>query len=256
MELPKTRSERETRARRDKEISRFQAHEEFGKKLAAQAIAITVLFVVAYVTFTLVQASDFLTPETIRNFGNQAGVWGPLAIIAIVSFTSFSIPTPSSPVIIVAGAIFGPVKATAYALIGVLIGSSVAFWIARLFRKPIIKMLGDHAEVLTRFQERYVFNVLLVTRIFPVISFEIMSYAAGLTALRYGQYVLATLAAAGSIFMFATLGSAGATAALTHPSPLTGIVFALTLVAMLFIIPIAIDHYNPFGWKEKLLSKK
>lgn len=210
----------------------------------------------AYVTFTLVQASDVLTPDAIAAFGSQAGLWGPLAIIAIISFTSFSIPTPSSPVIIVAGAIFGPVKATVYALIGVLIGSSVAFWIARLFRKPIVRMLGEHAEILTRFQERYVFNVLLVTRIFPVISFEVMSYAAGLTAIRYGQYVLATLASAGSIFMFATLGHAGATAALSNPSPAAGIAFALALVAMLFIIPIGIDHYNPFGWKEKILHPK
>ena len=231
------------------------SHHAFGKKLAARAVAITVVFLIAWGIFRLLRYFGVFEPAFIEELVTKAGFWGPLAIIGIITVTSFSITVPSSPFIVLAGALYGPVEATIYATIGVLLGSSIAFWIARIFRTPIIKLIGEHAEILTRFQQKYVMIVLFLTRVFPVISFEVMSYAAGLTSIGYGQYLLATLGAVGSIFLFATLGDMGASVAFSAPSEFASIGLALTVVAMLFVIPIAIDHYNPFGWKEKLAKK-
>jgi uncharacterized membrane protein YdjX (TVP38/TMEM64 family) len=186
----------------------------------------------------------------------EAGAWAPLVLIAVVSVTSFSITLPSSPFILLAGALFGPLTATLYATIGVYVGSSVAFFLARFFREPIVRMVGEHTEILARFQERVVFWVLFVTRAIPVLSFEVMSYAAGLTSMRYSQFLFANLGAVPGVFILATLGSLGGSIVFGEPSEWTSIAGALMVVVMLFVIPLAIDHYNPFGWKEKLLKRK
>ena len=230
-------------------------HHAFGKKLAARAVAITIVFLIAWGIFRLLRYFGVFDPAFFEQIVLGAGPWGPLAIIGIVTVTSFSVTVPSSPFIVLAGALYGPIEATLYASTGIFIGSSLAFWIARIFRTPIIRMVGAHAEMLTKFQQKYVVIVLFLTRVFPVVSFEVMSYAAGLTSIGYGQYLLATLGAIAGVFLFATLGDMGATVAFSTPSEFASIGLALTVVAMLFVIPIAIDHYNPFGWKEKLAKK-
>lgn len=255
MELRETIKGNNVNAHQSKQVSRREQHHAFGKKLAARAVAIAIVFSGAYLVFRLLRHFGVFNPVFIEQMVANAGPWGPLAIIGIITATSFSVTVPSSPFIVLAGALYGPIEATVYAFIGILIGSSLAFWIARIFREPIIRLIGEHAEILTKFQQKYVMIVLFVTRVFPVISFEVMSYAAGLTSISYTNYVLATLGAVAGVFLFATLGDMGASIAFSAPSEFASIGLALTVVAMLFVIPIAIDHYNPFGWKEKILQK-
>jgi uncharacterized membrane protein YdjX (TVP38/TMEM64 family) len=229
------------------------SHEAFFKKLAARFVAIFIFFALFLLILFSARAAGLFNPDKITVLVEQAGVWGPLVLIGVLIVTSMSLAIPSSPVIILAGALFGARLATVYSLIGIMIGASIAFWIARLFREPIIKMLGEHATVLVRFQRKYVMIALFVTRAIPVFSFEVMSYASGLTSISYGEYLLATLGALSSIVIFATLGSLGASVAFADGGGTFSVVLALLLTLVLFVVPLAIDHYNPFGWKEKLL---
>lgn len=231
-------------------------HEAFVKKLAARFVAILIFLGIFLAILFTAKAAGLFNPAKLALFVEGAGAWGPLALIGVLIITSMSLALPSSPVIILAGVLFGWRLATLYSLIGILIGASIAFWIARLFREPIIKMLGEHANVMVRFQKKYVMIALFVTRAIPVFSFEVMSYASGLTSIGYGQYVLATLGALSSIIIFASVGSAGAAVAFADGGNMFSIVMAFVLVFMLFVIPLAIDHYNPWGWKEKLLEQK
>ncbi len=230
-------------------------HKDFLQKLASRALFITGFFVLALIVLYTARSTGFTNPERLQGLVQSSGVYGPLALIAVICFTSVSITIPSTPIFILAGAIYGAKLATIYCLIGVFIGASFAFWVARIFRKPIINLLGEHAQVLERFQQKYVMIVLFITRVVPIFSFEVMSYAAGLTSISYWQFLLATLGTLGSIFLLTSVGAAGASFAFGDAGGILPIVTALVMVLMLFIVPLAIDHYNPFGWKEKLLMQ-
>jgi uncharacterized membrane protein YdjX (TVP38/TMEM64 family) len=226
------------------------SHATYARKLAARGVIITVVFLTSFAIFTLAQRTGWLEITVLRDHLERAGWLGPLLVIAVTTFTSFSATVPSSPVWLLAGALYGPALATTLCFIGSVIGGSIAFGLARLFREPMVRVIGDHIRILERLEARYATATLFISRLIPGISYEVMSYAAGLTTMRYSQFLLATSGVLVSIGIMTTLGSYGLSVAMGENG--TGpVLLALFVVTMLFALPIALDHYNPFGWKER-----
>ena len=88
---------------------------------------------------------------------------------------------------------------TAYSVIGQIIGASCAFWISRsLGRRHLARIVGETpAAQIDRLSKHLGTKVVFWARMIPFISFDLTSYAAGLTAMRYGPFILA--AAFGSV---------------------------------------------------------
>lgn len=219
-----------------------------------EKLSIILLVLGAAVLLTLLfRRFGVLDPEKLQIFVEGTGLWAPVVLIALIAWGTVSLTIPSTPAILIAGALYGPLFGSLYAFIGVLIGATLAFFVARYFRKFILGWLGSHADILVRFQHRYVAWMIFFTRAVPVFSFEVISYAAGLTGISYGAYILATaLGVLPILFVYTT--SAGFL--LEHSGEFFPIVMAVLMILMVFIVPLAIEHYNPWGWKEKLLNQK
>lgn len=143
--------------------------------------------------FSLSSSFDWSDPQVIIDFARQSGMAGPLVIVAAMSVAIVFSPLPSAPIAMAAGAIYGHYEGTLYVFVGALLGSSIAFGIARVLgftaahdwldqRFPAWK-LGD--------QKRLMWLVML-SRLLPFISFDLVSYAAGVTQLSYGRFFIAT----------------------------------------------------------------
>ena len=89
-------------------------------------------------------------------------------------------PIPSVPLDIVAGSIFGPVLGTVYATLGGLIGAMLSFIIARaLGRQLLERFLGGHINFCQACSNRLLAKIVLVSRLLPLVSFDVVSYGAG-----------------------------------------------------------------------------
>ena len=124
-----------------------------------------------------------------------AGPWGPFLIVALMTASIVASPVPSTPIALVSGAAFGHFFGAIYVAIGSELGALTAFIIARylgrthvelwLSNKPKFNFLGSQ-------------NLLMLTvfgsRLLPFISFDAMSYAAGLSSLHLWRFLVATLA--------------------------------------------------------------
>jgi uncharacterized membrane protein YdjX (TVP38/TMEM64 family) len=231
----------------------LELQQTFAEKLGQRVSVVLALAAVAILILFFLQKFGVLDPSKLRAFAESTGKWAPIILIIFVIIGTLSMTIPSTPAIVLLGAIYGPLLGGIYAFIAVLIGASISFFIARYFRQYILKLLGDHAEILVRFQEKYVAWVVFVTRAIPfAFSFELISYASGLTGITYGAFILATaIGIIGPIILYTTTGSILLEAAGWLPA-----VTAVTIIALVFIIPLVIEHYNPFGWKEKLLKPK
>ena len=93
-----------------------------------------------------------------------------------------------------AGAIFGSLLGTLYAVSAATIGAACAFLVTRyLLRDPVLEKFGPKLEGLNRELEARGFNYLLFLRLVPLFPFFLINLAAGLTALPLRTFLLATL---------------------------------------------------------------
>ena len=140
---------------------------------------------------------------------------GPVAVILLLALAVVVSPIPSGPVAMAAGAMYGTVEGGALTAMGALLGAMIAFGLARwLGYQPLSASKIPLADWITRPRcERRLAMAILVSRLIPFISFDAVSYVAGLTSIRMRSFAIATtLGILPASFAFAALGAEMATA--------------------------------------------
>lgn len=123
------------------------------------------------------------------------GVPGPLAVILLMATAVVISPIPSAPIALAAGLAYGHFWGTLYIVAGAETGAIIAFFIARLAGYEVLRRwLGDRMETGLLGSQNTLTFLVFIGRLVPFISFDILSYAAGLTPIRFWRFALATLA--------------------------------------------------------------
>jgi len=138
----------------------------------------------------LAQADIQEIKEYLRGFG----IWAPLVSGALMVLQSVAAPLPAFVITFANGLLFGAFWGTLLSWSSAMIGATICFWISRLLGRPAVeKLVGRKSlELADRFFDRYGRYAVLLARLIPVISFDVVSYAAGLTSLGLGEFLLAT----------------------------------------------------------------
>ncbi|MBE0615958.1 MAG: TVP38/TMEM64 family protein [Burkholderiales bacterium] len=122
------------------------------------------------------------------------GAWGPLLVIGLMVLAILVSPIPSAPIAMAAGAAYGHTWGTLYVILGAEIGALTAFGLARwLGGETLRRWFGDRLTVGLLGSQNALMGIVLVSRLLPFISFDIVSYAAGLTVLSFWRFAIATL---------------------------------------------------------------
>ena len=177
-------------------------------RLAASLLAAVVAAIA--MAFLLDRVPVDLDRSQIEIWIEQAGAWGPLAIIALMTAAVVASPIPSAPIALAAGAAYGHYAGTAYVAVGSELGALAAFLIARgVGRGAIERWLGDKAAYGLLGSQNALTLSVFISRLLPFVSFDAMSYAAGLSRLHFWRFALATMAGIlPASFVLAHFGSA------------------------------------------------
>lgn len=125
---------------------------------------------------------------------SSSGRVGPLMIIALMMLAIVFNPLPSAPIALASGALYGHAWGTVYVIAGALLGAVTAFSITRHTGYYYVQRLASRSGLPGgRYATQdalmmYVF----ISRLIPFISFDLVSYAAGLTTLTFWRFVVAT----------------------------------------------------------------
>jgi uncharacterized membrane protein YdjX (TVP38/TMEM64 family) len=124
----------------------------------------------------------------------RLGVVGPFLVIALMALAVVFNPLPSAPVALASGAVYGHSWGTIYIIIGATLGAVIAFLIARISGYQAVRKLLPANWFLNRgsTQSALMFSI-FISRLIPFLSFDLISYAAGLTPISLWRYFLATL---------------------------------------------------------------
>jgi len=185
----------------------------FYLRVAAAGLFVATL-VGGYVAFlTSPELQSLIRPESIRTSVERLGPWGPAALVGTMALAIVFSPVPSAPIALAAGALYGHTWGTVYSILGAELGALIAFGIARVLGRPFVaRIVPEHLLADEEPGDRpqwLLAGGVLVARLFPFISFDAVSYLAGLTPLRLYLFAIASLV--GMIpmtFLFAHLGGA------------------------------------------------
>ncbi len=126
------------------------------------------------------------------------GPWGIGLTIGLMTFAILFKLLPSAAVALASGAVYGHTWGTIYIITGAWLGAIIAFLITRMLGADIICRLSGHRinikqETAQEKSQSWLMWGLLVSRFIPVIPYDIVSYAMGLTPLKLWRFSLATL---------------------------------------------------------------
>ena len=141
----------------------------------------------------LLDLPSYFSPANIEQWLNSAGMFAPLLYMAVMALAVVISPIPSLPLDIASGAFFGPFAGTLYSVFGALAGAVISFMIARFLGRGLIeRFLGGHINFCTECSDKILTKAVFLSRLMPIISFDIISYGAGLTKMSLKKFILAT----------------------------------------------------------------
>lgn len=140
----------------------------------------------------------------VEGFGGLAPVVYIL-IFALVPLTLF----PDSIIAISGGLIFGLAKGYIFTTIGALIGGTISFYISRYFGRDVVKKLTkDKLDNIENMINEKGFTIVFLLRLIPLFPFDVISYGAGFTSIKYRDFAIATvLGTIPGILVFTNIGA-------------------------------------------------
>lgn len=140
---------------------------------------------------------------------DAAGIFGPLLVVALMSLAIVASPLPSAPIALAAGAAFGHTVGAILVVLGAEFGAIAAFLLARRLGRPFVeRQFGLKKTPGLLGSQNMLTLIVFASRLLPFLSFDLISYAAGLSPLHLWRFALATLAGIiPASFLLAHLGS-------------------------------------------------
>lgn len=161
-------------------------------------LAVTAICVgVAPVRDTLGNGLAALDPRDLsraRTYLLSFGPWAPVVSFLLMVAHSVLVPFPAFVITLANGALFGAFWGTVLSWTSAQCAAAISFGLVKLFGRPLVERLVGPAvlDKADTFFDRYGSHAVLIGRLIPVISFDGVSYAAGLTSMGLWPFLLAT----------------------------------------------------------------
>jgi len=136
--------------------------------------------------------------EIIHNYLQINVALAPVISIILRTTSIVLAPVPGTPIDLLNLAFFNKLPGFIYAEISIIVGSSINFWIARKFGKPVVGNFIPIEKIdlwEKRIEEKSGFFGLTMIRMFTISIFDYLSYVAGLTRMSFGKFVSTSILA-------------------------------------------------------------
>lgn len=141
--------------------------------------------------FRMFASGDF---TVVKDFVASYGAYAAVISFLLMILQSIAAPLPAFLITFANANLFGWWQGAILSWSSAMAGAAVCFFIARILGRDVAEKLTSKAGLkqIDTFFEKYGKNTILICRLLPFISFDIVSYAAGLTSMSFGAFFLAT----------------------------------------------------------------
>lgn len=141
--------------------------------------------------FSAFATGDF---AAVRAFVERYGAMAAAVSFLLMVFQSVMAPLPAFLITFANANLFGWWQGAILSWSSAMAGAAVCFYIARILGRDVVEKLSSKAGLrsIDAFFERHGTQSVLIARLLPFVSFDIVSYAAGLTSMPFRSFFIAT----------------------------------------------------------------
>ena len=179
---------------------------KFNKDKLSKYIIITIIGVILILLFIALSKREqqevfykdfihiFSSPKNLKHYILSFGTLSAVAFITIYSLKPVLLIIPTSLFSILAGNIFGSWYGLTLSMVSSFLAATLAFFLAKkLGRNFVDKLIKGKAPEFDSNIEKHGFKVILLMRLSFIFPVDPLSYAAGLTSMRYREFILGTV---------------------------------------------------------------
>lgn len=159
-------------------------------------LALLLLLVIAGVAVSGDAFYAFEAKEWVQEIEDTIIAWGPWGVIVsmgIMVLHSF-VPFPAEFVAMANGMLYGPILGTAITWTGAMLGAMLAFALSRSLGRRFVEMMlaRRHLDWLDAWSGEKAVQWFFLARFVPIIAFNLINYAAGLTKISWWTFIWTT----------------------------------------------------------------
>ena len=141
--------------------------------------------------FKMFATGDF---QVVKEFVAQYGVYAMAVSFLLMILQSVIAPLPAFLITFANANLFGWWQGAILSWSSAMVGAVVCFYIARILGRDVVEKLTSKTGLkqIDDFFDKYGKHSILIARLLPFISFDIVSYAAGLTSMGFWGFFIAT----------------------------------------------------------------
>lgn len=160
-------------------------------------VLIGILFVIPASREWLLQAVGLFSsvdPQEVANYIRSFGALSVAVSFLLMIIQSLAAPLPAFLITFANAAVFGWVWGAVLSWTSAMVGAALCFAIAKLYGRTVVsKLTGKKAlQSMDQFFDKSGVYTIMIARLLPFLPFDIISYAAGLTSMRFWTFMLAT----------------------------------------------------------------
>jgi len=167
-----------------------------GKVLSIFIIVCLYLFIppIKYNVNQAISVLKTIDVNAAREYILSFGIWAPVVSFLLMILQSVVAPLPAFIITFANAGLFGWVKGAILSWSSAMAGAALCYYIAKFLGRNVVEKLTSRTalEKVDEFFQRYGKYAVLIARLLPFISFDIVSYAAGLTSMSFWSFFIAT----------------------------------------------------------------
>lgn len=183
----------------DPDKAKVEKTSRIARWIAFGVIAI-ILFITSFIPsvrhamgyiFGLLSSGDInAVVEYLRQFGPQAA----LVSASLMVLQSLAAPIPAFIITLSNSVVFGWWQGALLSWSSAMVGAALCFFIARILGRDAVMhfMTGSALKTVDKFFDKFGTHAILICRLLPFMSFDYVSYAAGLTSMGFWEFFIAT----------------------------------------------------------------
>lgn len=165
-------------------------------------IAILTLTVISYLLIPSVKSKinwlfmlfSSMSVDMIVGYVRSFGVYAAVVSFFLMMFQSLAAPLPAFLITFANAAIFGWWQGAILSWTSSMAGAALCFYIAKILGRDVVEKITSKfaLESVDGFFDKYGKHTIVICRLLPFVSFDYVSYAAGLTSMGFIPFFIAT----------------------------------------------------------------
>ncbi len=129
--------------------------------------------------------------ERMQRVVDDAALLAPVVYVILLVIQAVLAPLPAPALAMGAGYSFGIYEGCLLTWFGALLGGVISFWISRWFGRDFVAG-SERMQRLDRYVDQHGAITIFILRLLPLVSFDAISYAAGLSSISFWRFFVAT----------------------------------------------------------------